>query len=387
MENRQRHISIAGLSIVMLMVLVQVFLTGCRRDLYVVAEHPKQIELITDWSLASQKPGGMTWWFIRNDHSGYNRHETTAAVTHSWIGVARGNYTGIIFDYSPAEYGHMSFVDMNMPETALLLLKPNEDQPRTDAAIVGRDAVPEAMTDIPLYAAGGETFMASYAPENINTATLEDVNVLSGSDDDYILYDDRDKQSDDVEVQTIYARPSTAIWKIRVNVHVKGIDRLYTVRGSIAGLADGLWLASKRATGSRCLQILDTWKTTLLEDTEGRIVAEQTCMGLPDAEMPASPIYARGGAPQPASEPVPYDKLLRLNLSFLMRDNKTVVNYHYDLGEENVTVYEEQRLIVVLIPADYPGIPDLPKVDGDGSTGFDASVSDWTEGGHSDTTF
>jgi hypothetical protein len=125
----------------------------------------------------------------------------------------------------------------------------------------------------------------------------------------------------------------------------------------------------------------------LLQDTEGRITAEQTCMGLPDKEMPASPIYARGGAPQPASEPVPYDKMLRLNLSFLMRDNKTVVDYHYDLDEENITVYEEQRLIVVRIPADYPGIPDLPKVDADGSTGFDASVSDWTEGGHSDTTF
>lgn len=386
MVSKQRHINRTGLGIVMLLAWVQVFLTGCRRDLYVVSEPPKQIELITDWSLATQKPGGMTWWFIRNDHSGYNRHETTAAVTHSWIGVARGNYTGIIFDYSPAEYGHMSFVDMNMPETALLLLNPNEDQPRTDAAIVGRDAVPEAMTDIPLLAAGSEAFMASYAPENINTATLEDVSVLTGSDDDYIPYEDRDKQPDEAEIQTIYAQPSPRMWKIRAIVHVKGIDRLYTVRGSVAGLADGYWLAENRPTSSRCLQILDSWKVNT-PDVEGYITSEQSCIGLPDLEMPASPIYARGGSMQPASEAPAYDKLLRLNLSFLLRDNKTVVDYHYDLDDEDITVYEEQRLIVVRIPSTHPDCPDLPEVEGDGKTGFDADVSDWEEGGHSDTTF
>ena len=74
----------------MLLATVQTLLTGCRRDLYVIAEHEKQIELITDWSKATQKPGGMTWWFMRNDNSGYNRHETTAAVTHTWLGVAKG---------------------------------------------------------------------------------------------------------------------------------------------------------------------------------------------------------------------------------------------------------------------------------------------------------
>lgn len=386
MVSKQRHINRTGLGIVMLLAWVQVFLTGCRRDLYVVAEHQKQIELITDWSQASQKPGGMTWWFIRNDHSGYNRHETTAAVTHTWLGVARGQYTGIIFDYSPAEYSHMAFVDMTTPESALMLLNPAADQPRTDLPVVGRDAVPEGMTDIPLLSAGSEAFMVSASPENINIATLENVEVLSGNDDDYIPYEDRDKQPDEAEIQTIYAQPSPRMWKIRAIVHVKGIDRLYTVRGSVAGLADGYWLAENRPTSSRCLQILDSWKVNT-PDVEGYITSEQSCIGLPDLEMPASPIYARGGSMQPASEAPAYDKLLRLNLSFLLRDNKTVVDYHYDLDDEDITVYEEQRLIVVRIPSTHPDCPDLPEVEGDGKTGFDADVSDWEEGGHSDTTF
>lgn len=386
MENRQRHISIASLCALSLMVLVQVVLTGCRRDLYVVAEHPKQIELITDWSLATQKPGGMTWWFIRNDHSGYNRHETTAAVTHTWIGVARGQYTGIIFDYSPAEYSHQGFVDMNTPESALMLLNPAADQPRTELALVGRNAVPEGMKDIPMMTADGETFMVSANPENINVATLEGIEVQTGSDDDYILYEDRDKTVDVQNIQTIYAKPEPIVWKIRVVVHVKNIDRLYSVRGSVAGLADGSWLASKRNTSSRCLQILDSWKITA-PDVEGYITADQTCLGLPDVEMSASPVYARGGVQQPASEAAAYDKLLRLNLSFLMRDNKTKVDYHYDLDEDDVTVYDDQRLILIRIPSTHPDCPDLPEVEGDGKTGFDADVSDWEEGGHSDTTF
>ncbi len=368
------------------MALVQVVLTGCRRDLYVVTEHPKQIELITDWSLAAKKPGGMTWWMVRNDHSGYNRHETPAAVTHTWIGVPRGVYTGFVFDYSPAEYSHQEFVDMTEPETALLLLKPAADQPRTDLALVGPEAVPEGMTDIPMMTANGETFLVSANPETINIATLENVEVQEGSDDDYIPYEDRDKTVNPENVKTIYAKPEPIVWKVRVVVHVKNIDRLYTVRGSIAGLADGSWMSSKRRTSSRCLQILDNWKITAT-DVEGFVTADQTCLGLPDLEMPASPIYARGGSAQQAAEDTSYDQLLRLNLSFLMRDNKTVVDYHYDLDEENVTVNEEQRLILVRIPGDYPDSPDLPEVEGDGKTGFDADVSDWEEGGSSDTTF
>ena len=386
MRSNQRHISITALGIVMLAAWVQVFLTGCRRDLYVLAENQKQIELITDWSKATQKPGGMTWWFIRNDHSGYNRHETTAAVTHTWIGVARGQYTGIVFDYSPAEYSHMAFIDMTTPETALMLLNPAADQPRTELALVGRDAVPEGMTDIPLMSANGESFLVSANPENINIATLENVEVLSGSEDDYIPYEDRDKQPDEAEVQTIYAHPTPEMWRVRAIVHVKDIDRLYTVRGSVAGLADGYWMASKRHTSSRCLQILDNWKINA-SDVDGYITGEQYCIGLPDREMPASPIYARGGAPQSEGGESSYETLLRLNLSFLLRDNKTVVDYHYDFTEEDITIYEEQRLIVLRISSNHPNFPDLPEVDSDSKAGFDADVSDWEEGGSSDTTF
>ena len=111
-------------------------------------------------------------------------------------------------------------------------------------------------------------------------------------------------------------------------------------------------------------------------------------MGLPDADMPASPLYARGGVQQPPTgDNAVYDKLLRLNLRFLMRDRQTIVDYHYDLDDAEVKVIDEERIIVVTISGRHSNYPNLPFVNSDGSAGFDASVSEWEYGGRSDTTF
>ena len=393
MASNRRHINRArcwwqgGLVVLFLLSLVLMTFTGCRRDLYVFADNDKQIELITDWSLTAQKPGGMTWWFIRNDHSGYNRHETTAQVSHSWIGIARGQYTGIIFDYSPAEYTHLGFVDMTSPETALMLLKASVDQPAIENDLFGVEGVPEGMTDIALSGTDNGMYLVSAVPEDINIDTLKNVNITTGSDGDYVPYEKRNSYQGATTTQTLYARPQLGVWKLRVVVHVNGINRLYGVRGSIAGLADGCWLESMRSTSSRCLQSLDSWKVTVV-DSVGYVTAEQNCMGLPDAEMPVSPIYARGGVQQTnAGEIAAYDKLLRLNLRFLMRDRQTIVDYHYDLDDAEVKVLEEDRLIMVNISGSHPDHPNLPFVNSDGSTGFDASVTEWENGGRSDTTF
>ena len=393
MANNRRHIHEAscwwqgGLMVFSLLALLLMTFTSCRRDLYVFADNDKQIELITDWSLAAQRPSGMTWWFIRNDHSGYNRHETTAQVSHSWIGISRGEYTGLVFDYSPAEYSHMHFVDMTDHETALLHLMAAVDQPVIEEDLFGAEAVPEAMTDIHLSGADNGMYLVSAIPDNINIDTLQIIYVATGSDGDYVLYEDRDSYKGNTTTQTIYARPQSGVWKLRVVVYINGINRLYGVRGSIAGLADGCWLSSMRSTSSRCLHSLDNWKVTIADST-GYITAEQNCMGLPDAEMPASPLYARSGAPQTANaDGAVFDKLLRLNLRFLMRDKQTIADYHYDLDDAEITVFDDERIILVEISKKHPDYPNLPYVSSDGSTGFDASVSDWEYGGRSDTTF
>ena len=59
------------------------FLSSCRRDLWVYTDELRQVELITDWSEATEVPDGMTWWFMNDNLSGQNRHNKTSDVTHA----------------------------------------------------------------------------------------------------------------------------------------------------------------------------------------------------------------------------------------------------------------------------------------------------------------
>ena len=63
------------------------------------------------------------------------------------------------------------------------------------------------------------------------------------------------------------------------------------------------------------------------------------------------------------------------------------MNYHYDVGNDCITINEDQREIIIYIPIDYPGgIPDLPYVETSDGTGFGADVTPWADGGTADET-
>ena len=70
----------------------------------------------------------------------------------------------------------------------------------------------------------------------------------------------------------------------------------------------------------------------------------------------------------------------------MLRDEATVLNYHYDLGDKYIAVIDDQLIVNIDIPVDFPGLPDLPYVESKGSAGFDATVTPWEEGGTADTT-
>ena len=74
--------------------------------------------------------------------------------------------------------------------------------------------------------------------------------------------------------------------------------------------------------------------------------------------------------------------LFRLNLQFLLRDNRTVLNYHYDVALDRIEVYPDQRVLRIEIPIEFG--PDLPYVEAEGSAGFDAEVDPWVDGGSAD---
>lgn len=379
---------------------------ACRRDLWVYTDDLHQVELVTDWSEATEQPGGMTWWFMNDDNSGRNHHGTTAEVTHAWLGLPKGWYSGVVFDYSPAEYAHLSFVGMTHIDSALVHLNPSADQPQPDINLYGDSAVAPTMAGIPRYAATGMYSIAA-EPETMNADTLHRVHIITGADGERIPWDEREDYESQVVVQTLNANPKPLVWKLKVQVYVHGINYMNSVRATVAGLTDGCWLGPLRNTSTPCLQALDNWKRTYTSasDNIGYIATEVNTFGLTDQDMPRSPFDARGTRAESSPAPVPYAalsaqllresspahldallKALRLNLQFLLRDNATVLNYHYDLDDECITIDDDRLIITIDIPIDYPGGPDLPYVDEEGTSGFNATVTPWTDGGIADTT-
>lgn len=355
-------------------------LTGCRRDLWVYTDEMHHLLLKTDWSEATEQPGGMTWWFISEDGSGYSRHDKTGDVTSAWLSLPRGRYEGIVFDYSPEEYSHQEFVGMGNPNTALVRLLPSAYQPTSGDALFGAPAVPDHLKSVPIQEETG-LYTVSAEPDIMNADTLRHKDIVTGLSEDHVLWTERDKLEAKLDTQVLYAKPVPIVWKLKVRVSVKGIQYMRNVRGTIVGLTDGCWLVPLRHTSSPCLQMLETWSMAMVNDSVGQIATTINTFGLPDPGMPVSSAVTRADN----ATHYEYTKDLRLNLQFLLRDNKTYKDYHFDISDAAIIIDDMELIIQIDIPIDYPGAPDLPEVDPEGSTGFDADVSPWEEGGHADT--
>jgi len=357
-------------------------LSGCeRRDLWVLADEYRQVELVTDWSEAGQRPSGMTAWFINTDGSGYTNNTKTAEVSHTWLSLPRGTYTGLVFDYSPEEYGHNRFVNMDDPMLAEVSLKPAADQPDgTDPRnheLFGEPALREGMTGLEKDESTG-LYVVKAEPDDIHIDVLNDVEIITGSDGDYVLWKEREQYEESLVIQTLNAQPKPVVWKLRVVVHVKGINYMHSLRASIAGLADGFIMPLFMHDSQVCLQSLDEWERKVTGNDVaaniGYITTVTNTFGLPEE------ILTRADDETELHE---YISHMRLNLSFLLRDQETVMNYHFDV-DPYVSIYDDELVVRIDIPIDVG--PDLPYVKAKDGAGFDATVSPWQDGGTVETT-
>lgn len=354
-------------SILILAVLVAALaLSSCRRDLWIYTDEYRQVELFTDWSLCSSVPDGMTAWFISDDHDGRNRNVTTSDVEHAWLNLPRGRFTGIVFDWSPAEYANQEFSGMTNPDSALVRVRPARVQPASDEDLYGELAVIPRM-QIPLVDSTGLRLL-SVTPDPMCADTLLGVEIITGVEGDLILWKDREEYEASLVTQVFHSQPRPITWDLRIIVHVKGIQYLYSTESTIAGLAEGTWLSRLEHTSSTCLHPIDQWHVEPLSDTVSLLVSSIHTFGLPSSPT------TRAGA---SVEDIPP---LRLNLKFLLRDEETVCYYHFDVVPEEVTIYEDQLMVRVEIPI----LIELPYVDAKGSTGFDATVTPWEPGGKAD---
>lgn len=338
---------------------------GCERpELWVSTEEFKQVELAPDWSKCNTEPGGMTAFFFRNDGAFY-RH-TTADIHLTKLGLPRGEYQGVVFSYSPEEYGRMTFTGLESARTAAVRILPLSEQPPADDDLYGIDAAGEFY--IPTVEGTG-MHEVSCLPEAIDTDTLASMNIVTGTDGDFIPYKDRESYRNSLITQRFTCTPVSPLWDLRIVIYITGINYLYNVKGTVAGLADGYRLIDATPTAQTCMQQTGVWEVKVLEDNTGYIATTMSTFGLPVSDGSIGTTTTR------SDEDLP----LRLNLQIMLRDEETVLNYHYDIGPYVATIEANQELRVTL-GSDIASHPDLPYVDAKGSAGFGADVTPWEEG-------
>lgn len=391
-------------------------LSGClRRPLWVYTDEYRQVELITDWSNCDRTPGGMTAWFSKNDYEGQNRRITTAEVEHTWLNLPNGRWSAVVFDYSPDEFGGQLFYSMHRPDSCYVRCRPSSKQPvisEMNEHLYGDIALPDGMQIGRNEATGYNILSAD--PDPMYADTLHQVHIVTGVDGDLILWKDQDTYGSTLETQTFYAYPKPITWKLRVFVNVRGINYMSAVKSSIAGLADGNHLSVLRHTPNPCLHPLDEWEVTGRNSSTnaGTLGCTIDTFGLPGEELDRSAIETiLSGTNSKSINDNAYayeinadGKPIQLNLQFILRDEATIVNYHfatthtgadtpYDkdtrlyeifLRPEYIRVFAEQRVIRIDIPI---GVIELPYVDAKDSAGFDAEVSPWEDGDMVDVGF
>ena len=339
-------------------------LAACdRRDLTYGYDNRCDVSFVTDWSALDKRPSGMTLLFYPKD-GGKPLSYITNSVDSVTLAVPVGSYRVLLFNRTVNEFASLGFRNMDDLETAEVYALPSAP------SWVERD------DDTP----------TTYGLEQIACAVIEEVTLTEEMRHDYGILHTRQQprtRTDAALIPVYRSQPLCAAYTTTVIIHISGIQNVRSVRALMSGLAEGYYLGQGRANGTSITHVIENWQ--VVRDpgsySEGTIRTSFVSFGMPVAT-------SNGRADG-------LDLLLQslLQVSVLLVDNTTVIDLHYDVSQRIEVDTNELRLVVeVGIPLpdeeEDPGSqpPVLPDVEDkeSSSSGFDAEVSDWEDGGEKD---
>lgn len=313
-----------------------------RRELYVYQDYFKQVKILTDWRHYDRDkwlyphtpdPDGMSIWIFPTDGR-KSEHYITADVNTFETYLNKGTYEALVFDYSPSEYGKQEFIDMDYANTAKVQSTPAAYQPIEDIELYGEPAYAHDLTSKQITG----YWTVSNQPEQIASDTTM-MNIISGKYDHYIPYKERGSYQSTLIQQVFNMYPMIIPWQMRVRVPIKGIYYLYKTKGTIAGMADGFFLAENRTSDNPCLMAIDDWEVFVTGDNEGYIAKTFDTWGMRDALWKDyDGIRQRKNwilnqkTPEPFFVSSAAKDEVRINLAITLRDRKTVCRFHIDCG-------------------------------------------------------
>lgn len=384
-----------ALSLLVLLVLMM----GCRRDLWVYQDNYKSVELDIDWRNYFREwginpyvdpapdPAGMTVWFFPRDGR-KSMSYTTSQVRQFEAYLSKGDYDGMVIDYSPEEYGRQEFVGMEYANTAKVQATPNSYQPTEYPELFGEACYAQPL---PKKNENGYYTVAN-EPENIASDTTF-MRVNSGEYDKYIPYKERDNYQSTLVKQVFNMEPLIIPWEMRIRVDIRGIYYLWQAHASLAGVADGYYLVNCVSSDRPCLLNLEDWEIHITGDNVGYIAKTFKTWGPMnfenrnwDVHVPQRPLPDREYSTSTALDTYSYEELssrnpneIRLNLRLVLRDRYTVKYYHFDVANL-INVFRNEYALRIDLLDGFDGQPDLPYVEPYNGMEFDGVVVPWEDG-------
>lgn len=366
-----------GLTIFLLVaILATMLLGGCqRRPLELVYRSSVRVIVKCIWNVSvypdGVKPSGITLYFFRDGE--FYTSMTTANVDSCEVQLPEGQYQMYMISQSPEEFWKMEFENMTDYNNAATTLRKT-----TTPTWVSRGASSSTTPTVVenpeiLYAGVSDFFEITEEMTEEYQTNYRKLRTLKSAAGDMTkaTVDEISHYEELVEYYTIRIpiHPQNVVSQFWVSIYAKNADVLKSVRASTSGMAKTFELTQFTTNNETAIQIIDQWKLSMDDPATrvGHIDGIITTFGLPNGEVPTE------------------KRDSTLNVSTLLIDNATVMDYTFDVGDK-IQVLEPNkgyRALYRLIfgSKEDPAIelPDVGPVEGKAS-GMDATVSDWEEG-------
>lgn len=349
--------------------LLIVSLSSChRRPILRPGDDKALVRILVDWDgHFSEQPGGMTVSAYGPD-SKLCFKDMSNETDSMDITLPEGENNILLFNYTPDEFGSMRFYDMDDFHRARVGL----------TRIMMRTPVPwDAGADFVR-----QPELLTVAADTVDI-TSRDVRLSRGW-----------RQGNHQRIRRIQEAPMPINSTIYIDVWVEGLINMKSVEGSINGMAGGCMLATGESTAERVTHLLEAGSARAIRakgaaaEHDGWLRFRLDCFGMPRGE---EDIDTRE------------DGSNIFKLHFLLRDNKTTVDYEALVGRHiaylgveeggtraNYTDHVTKLLYLRIshetdpaVPGSPLSVPCLPDVipEGDQESGFDADVDEWEDGG------
>ncbi len=306
-----------------------------------------EVVINVDWENMSKTPNGMTVICYPESGAAPITKVNGDNVKQETLLLPAGVYNIVVFNRQVSDFDYVGFRGMDKFETAEV----------HSLSTTSKWAVSKAESE--LVTEPDEVGVATYLDVEIKQECIEKSTELYKKEGKHIV------------AHTLDLTPVVVVKKTRVNVRVKGIHNLRSTRATLFGMSEGYNFSTQMSVPINVTHVLEQWKIEEYEYGEeyGGTNTEFISFGVPNYATPT-----RAGANG--------DWNGSIDLSMLLVDNKTVMNFKNIPLKDKLTYEEETGKLTTTIRIDVgydDTVPDLPDVKPEGGTesGLDADIDSW----------